>query len=424
MSISAAQLKVVREAIGVAIDRGTLNPATVTKLTQINQLIINGTYSSLRSDADGQAAITELHEAVTDVGVYADAVEAFANDIGASSSSPTPAPTPAQTPTQATPEGIVTVRAPTTLSEQEIVVFRDLNFFARRDYRTLETNSAYQPRLLTMSYALRDNASWTDPDPSYLLGMMAATKDGQYELNRAVIDKYASDVGLLVKSVAAPTSAPPATSPLPTPTNPLPAPPAVVYEQWNTTPTPLVAGPSGASFAREVLDVLRNNTVRFDQHVGFGMDPIQNAEARITLREGQIIGASVSNFQNDDEQMLPAGVTPMHAGVLDICNSDGGGRWLQYCWFYMGKMVRNTLNRVPTIRAMFDSMGDGCWSGDESRAKGQLYYERIDYDRKKITLTAFQPGWEIEIRGSSVYGANDIDLVEQTVRRVLAEKGL
>lgn len=324
------------------------------------------------------------------------------------------------------------------MTPEEYGTIRDLNYIARRalNFTGAMVDALYDFNKNIPHPAFPEGylgAYLGDANTAKMLHVMVSTDDGKWAPHRALLDKFAGELNVTIPygpyvfplpNPATPVVQPP---PLPPPPNTVPPPPPPTntdYAQWDTNMGPVKSFASGAAFAQEVLDIVQQNNLALMGQVGIHGKPIMNAEAALTLYHGGIIGIANSNFQNDDEQNLPAGVTPKHANYLDICNSDGGGRWMQYgFWGKMG-LIRNTMNRVFTIRAMFDSRGDSCWSGDEAVVRGQMLYERADPSRREIKLSTFPPGWRISLRASSQYGAEDIDVIKEAVDKALAARGL
>lgn len=424
-SIGAAEIGTLRDLCFYARSMMRLSDDLSLRLAQLSISLGQGVEWH---DAD-RGLILGILAAVPGHGPYwRSLIDSYAGSIGVTVREYTgngPAPTPIE-PVPADPAPLPIPGTPANFTPDEIITIRDLNFEARRDYGLALKDPALNSKFLVMSFAILDRRPWSDPEASRMLGMMAATNAGAWGPNRALIDRYAAEVNVTVANVPGPSGDLPV--PVPPPVQPLPTEPPIPintdYGAWDTDVGPVKSFASGPEFAREVLDIIQNNNLALMGRVGINGKPIMNAEGRVTLWHGGIIQISNSNFQNDDEQNLPAGVVPKHANYLDICNSDGGGRWMQYGFWGINGLIRNTMNRVFTIRAMFDSRGDACWSGDEAVTRGQMYYERADPSRREIKLSTFPVGWRLSLRASSVYGAEDIDVIQEAVDKALAARGL
>lgn len=422
MALTTQQVSVIRGTLYQASQGGLIDQ---NEHDLINNAVISGNFGPIQN-ANGIAILHRIQAVYNN-----SAISALLLELGNASTPSTPTPQPPTPSTPSVPSQPSQPSGPLPFSDSEIVTLRDINFAARRDYG-LQPGQDLWDRLIAMSLAMQAKQQWSDSQESHLLGMMAATPTGVWPANRALLNRYAAAIGATIATVAPPSGSLPVPSgpnPVPTqPTTPGPSLPTT-WGPLDQAPTPLKSFASGPAFAKEVLEVLRNNTVVFGERVGFGEEPIQNTEARVTLFNGGIIQMNDSNFQNDDEQQLPAGVRPRHGNYLDIANSDGGGRIMQYGWYWMNKVIRNTINRKFTIRALFDSQGEACWSAEQHEngvpgPRGQIFYERIDYTRKEIHLSAFMPGWKVILKGSSVYGANDLDLIQQKIDAAFAQRGL
>jgi hypothetical protein len=181
--------------------------------------------------------------------------------------------------------------------------------------------------------------------------------------------------------------------PIESPSSPEPAPHEESY------PHPPVVEPTADEFEAAVLEVLRKHggQILRGGKTGFGVEPVQDTEGYMTITGG-IVGVSEGNFQNPVR----------HENLLDICNSDGGFRAIQYGRWYNGKPVRNTTNRRMSIFALFDSTGNTCINDDASEPGQNIYIVR-DPDSKTVTIAAYKPGWRVRIVESSSYGAADIE---------------
>lgn len=287
MSLTTTQLHDVREAIGVAISTGSLKSATVAKLKVINQQIIDGTYPSLRGDADAQAAITELHEAVSDVSLYADAVEQFSKEImGSAPASSTPAPKPGTTP-QATDNSI-------ELNAAELKIVLDQNF----NVREVTGPGSLYDRLYNLNMAIEANAwrTFTDPDVGYLVSLIAAVKGSDYPPNRAAIEKFAAALGVKIRAVTIPSSSSTAT----------PAPSA--------EPAPVPQVPGGVD-VQKVLDAF----------AAIGIKIGATVHAPLILESKNGVGIYLrSDTDNNTGQRDPGTTYPQWFGVA-ISGDAGGG---------------------------------------------------------------------------------------------------
>lgn len=248
----------------------------------------------------------------------------------------------------------------------------DLGFLARTK---LQVSDDERQRLLLLGKAIQANTymQWTDANRAYIVSLLAAVpEDGAYW--RWLVDQFAAELGVSVISVNV--------APVGTPT-PAPAP----------TPVPVVTPPDNMEAA--VLAILAKNGVFLEGgKVGLGQSPVQDSDARLTIAGGQIVGTNAGNYQNPVS----------HENTLDICNSDGGIRFIQYGRFWNGQIIRNTLNRAMSVFAIFDSMGDTCIS-DSRIAKGQAFYIVKDIAQKVIRLCTYQTDYRIEVRESvNVYG--------------------
>lgn len=177
--------------------------------------------------------------------------------------------------------------------------------------------------------------------------------------------------------------------------------------------------PSGdiAGIVQQLADTYNVHIAR--NVVSVGIPPDDESKAGLQVggeAEAEVLG--ISNTRGTDGQN-PGEV---HKNTLSICANDGGMRGIQYGNWGRNGLRRNTTNRPMTIRALMDSMGEACWSVDpldagekssiklaaDGRMYGQLYYERVDWVAKKVVLTAFQPGWTVEVAGSSAYGDSSV----------------
>lgn len=182
-------------------------------------------------------------------------------------------------------------------------------------------------------------------------------------------------------------------------------------------PAPVVSAPiPSGDIAAIVAALAATYNIYISRNViSVGLPPDAESRAGVQVggeAEAEVLG--ISNTRGTDGQN-PGEV---HKNTLSIAANDGGMRAIQYGNWGVNGLKRNTTNRNMTIKAFMDSMGEACISQDpqtatetgsvqlsaNGRLYGQLYYERIDWARKKIVLVAFQPGWTVEIAGSSAYG--------------------
>src|SRR5678810_1047926 len=94
---------------------------------------------------------------------------------------------------------------PVCCTTAEVQTLGDLNYLARV---ALNQTGEYKDRLYTLAMQLKAGtwSQWNDPDKGYILGLMAATPDGQYGPNRQLIYEFAAMIGVTVKNVTIPTN--------------------------------------------------------------------------------------------------------------------------------------------------------------------------------------------------------------------------
>lgn len=292
-----------------------------------------------------------------------------------------------------------------SLSTEQIQKLGDLNFLAR-------TKLSLQPgeliRLLALAGALKAGTyrEWQDGDRSVILGLMAATPDGQWnkEHEGDVVGLLAAEIGVTVANVTRPGVSV-------VPAQPPPPPPVVV--QPSPVPVPSSTGPDFTNAVIAALASLNINVAR--NYLAVGM-PIE-FDTSLGLQVGGEAGAGVlgrSNTRGTDGQN-PGEV---HTNGVVICDNDSGWRvWKGGFWGRKG-LVRNTLNRPMTIVAI-DSWGDICVSQDPvgstatNRTYGQHFYMVFDYAAKVIKLAAFQVGWKLKLLETpTTYGDPSKDVLQ------------
>jgi hypothetical protein len=96
---------------------------------------------------------------------------------------------------------------PVCCTATEVQTLGDLNYLARA---ALNHTGEYKDRLYTLAMQLKAGTwnQWNDPDRGYILGLMAATPDGQYGPNRQLLNEFAAIIGVTVKNVSIPTPSP------------------------------------------------------------------------------------------------------------------------------------------------------------------------------------------------------------------------
>jgi hypothetical protein len=120
-----------------------------------------------------------------------------------------PAPPAPPSPPAPTPTG-------GTLAAAEIKTLQDLNYLARTAYTA--DGDAKWDRFMVMQTALGNGSylTWTDANRGELLSLMASTPDGAYPPNLAIVQKFASAIGVVLGGapvpVVVPTPAPPVVS--------------------------------------------------------------------------------------------------------------------------------------------------------------------------------------------------------------------
>lgn len=305
-----------------------------------------------------------------------------------------------------------------TLTPQERSVFGDLIWAAGEKLGFAGPANTRLDFLLSLFKASRE-LEWRDENRSYILGLIADTPHGQWWENRPVIEKYAKLIGTGIHpsptwpTTPTPTPVPqpepsPSPTPLPDPTDPAPAP--------TPTPPPI----SDAEFKEKVKAALASMDIHVDDGAWFSMGWPIDYENQAHLQLGGRIPAELwghsnpfrTDGQNPDE---------WHGNSVVICDNDGGWRVRQYIKWFKG-MVRNTLSRPGTMLAI-DSWGDVCISDD--REHGQAFYLVKRIGQGVIDLCTYITRFRVRIlRSQATYGATDVDVIEETIRRILAEKGI
>lgn len=305
-----------------------------------------------------------------------------------------------------------------SMTPAQIQTLGDLNFLARTKLSLLPGEHT---RLMALAGALKAGTyrQWQDGDRSVVLGLMAATSDGIYEPNRNLIYDLASEIGVTVAMVTRPGVS---ITPAPAPPTPPVAP----------GPAPLVPAPApGGDFSAAVLAVLRANDINIVQSatgvkVGIGMEPLLNINEPLQI--GDRVAASIyglSNTRKTDRQ----NPDQPHGNSLVIADNDGGMRLRQYMtWAWnavtgQNEKVRNTTNRPGTIVAI-DSMGDLCGS-DDRIPYGQVWYLVKRIGEGVVDFCSYQIGIKLRLRESrGAYAATDVDVIDERIRAILAERGL
>jgi hypothetical protein len=171
--VTPDQLHFVREAIGVAIDG---LPQVADELRNINEVIIDGNYLSLKNRAQSVPAIIALYQASKDIAVYEDAIADFAEELGINVNGSAPvASSPAPSIPIAKPDSSV------AFTPAETQTLGDLNFRARS---YLGHTGSVVDRLLVLAGKLKDGTwpTWADIDRSYIVSLMGSTDMGMTRL--------------------------------------------------------------------------------------------------------------------------------------------------------------------------------------------------------------------------------------------------
>jgi hypothetical protein len=256
--VTPDQLHFVREAIGVAIDG---LPQVADELRNINEVIIDGNYLSLKNRAQSVPAIIALYQASKDIAVYEDAIADFAEELGINVNGSAPvASSPAPSIPIAKPDSSV------AFTPAETQTLGDLNFRARS---YLGHTGSVVDRLLVLAGKLKDGTwpTWADIDRSYIVSLMGSTDMGHDSAARPILFRFAIAIGAVISDVGF-------SIPI------VPTAPAIPV-----TPTPVVIPDIhvDAVLADQVLQVLRSNGLfLMDGMFGFGgIDPDSAATVQV-----------------------------------------------------------------------------------------------------------------------------------------------
>jgi hypothetical protein len=301
----------------------------------------------------------------------------------------------------------------------EIQVLGDINYTARVVLGHIGDASA---RLYTLAMQLKAGTwrQWSDPDRGYILGLMAATDHYKNDAgNRAIVDGFAADIGVVIKQVSLP--APPVVVP--------PAPPPVVQPAPAPAPAPapIPAGGIEAEIRRIVQDELtRVRTIRADSLI-LGKGCPTDASAILQLCAPG--GAAIAGFSNLNGEWYQS--AKPHAFTIDFSGDGGGPRLIQngygttQCFddvdptngvHYQNCMKRHVDDTKPYTAIGTDSWGNFSWIRSmkgQARDYTQDVVLVIDPDRKIISLESWQTGWHWEFVRSSCRACRDIRMPVQ-----------